>query len=163
MMGLVAKLACFSIGGVLLLTFCQAAEPNTACKCTRELDPVCGINGRTYPNACLATCDNAEVKHEGPCEAEHRHAPCPLNELTVCGTDGKTYGNECFCKAAGVAKAYDGPCKGEVIPPVGGVEPAFTPGDEEQLQRGEPAAPSAEEGEVDAGKAEVSTSPDEAE
>lgn len=37
------------------------------CKCTREYDPVCGRDGVTYSNLCVAGCENQVVRYNGPC------------------------------------------------------------------------------------------------
>src|SRR3989344_3117755 len=37
--------------------------------CTEEWRPVCGTNGRTYPNACFAKADNMTVAKMGACES----------------------------------------------------------------------------------------------
>ncbi|MEK7494138.1 MAG: Kazal-type serine protease inhibitor, partial [Patescibacteria group bacterium] len=38
--------------------------------CTKEYKPVCGVNNRTYPNACYAKQDGATIVREGACQAE---------------------------------------------------------------------------------------------
>ena len=42
----------------------------TYCNCDDEpLEPVCGVDGQSYPNLCMATdCAGVEVEHDGPCE-----------------------------------------------------------------------------------------------
>lgn len=46
----------------------QKQIPN--CICTKQWEPVCGVNGRTYGNLCEAHCAKVEVVHEGPCSRE---------------------------------------------------------------------------------------------
>ena len=37
------------------------------CLCTEEWDPVCGVDGNTYSNACYATCEYVVIAYEGEC------------------------------------------------------------------------------------------------
>ena len=40
------------------------------CLCPYLLEPVCGTDGKTYPNKCSAGCDDVRVACQGIC-------PCP--------------------------------------------------------------------------------------
>ena len=44
----------------------------TVCPCPRDMHNVCGEDGKTYLNECLARCDSVNVKCDGNC-------PCKEN------------------------------------------------------------------------------------
>merc|ERR1712198_480067 len=91
------------------------------CKCSKNYDPVCGNNGKTYANDCIMKCDNAARKHDGRCE-KVQTCVCPKERLNqqraiyqewkpVCGKDGLTYANNCDLLCNGKKKKYEGECK----------------------------------------------------
>jgi len=38
-----------------------------ACRCTEELNKVCGEDGKSYGNPCTAKCAGVKEKCKGPC------------------------------------------------------------------------------------------------
>ncbi|XP_039277061.1 serine protease inhibitor dipetalogastin isoform X1 [Nilaparvata lugens] len=91
-----------------------SAEAPIDCPCTREMNPVCGSDAKTYPNFCILNCHSnhfkdLKVKHHGPCVEPQVSAastwvsaeapidcPCTREMNPVCGSDAKTYPNFCI-------------------------------------------------------------------
>lgn len=62
----------FVVASLLMSSTCNSSnctekqKPN--CMCTKQYDPVCGCNGKTYGNACEAACASVRVEHKGECK-----------------------------------------------------------------------------------------------
>jgi len=69
----------------------NALGAGSSCSCNSDGPPVCGINGITYANQCVANCHGVTEVVQGNCE-------CSVAQQ-VCGDDNQTY-NECDAQAA---------------------------------------------------------------
>lgn len=78
--------------------------------CPMIYQPVCGGDGRTYSNRCVAEGQGARVAYDGQCRS-HPSRACPRIYRPVCGRNGVSYANRCLAEVAGVRVRYEGRCR----------------------------------------------------
>jgi hypothetical protein len=96
--------------------YCGAADAEATCEprptgCTKEVKLVCGCNGVTYSNACVAALNGFGYASEGPCPSSD--GSCSLGDATYAdGTTGIPAGdgcNVCSCDG-GVLSCTEAAC-----------------------------------------------------
>ena len=83
--------------------------------CSMQYDPVCGVDGNTYSNDCVAKVAGIDIQKEGIC-GDKKSDNCSQDFNPVCGIDGNTYINECFANTSGTKVAGFGACTANGCP-----------------------------------------------
>lgn len=87
--------------------------------CPDVVDPVCGCDGKTYANSCMAKISGLTSFTKGACAEVDtdcidtrnlKPRGCPEEYIPVCGCDGKDYPSPCEAENAGVKKWKRGKC-----------------------------------------------------
>lgn len=126
MCSLIAALGLYS----LTVSMANAQATPKSCVCSQIYQPVCGTDGTTYGNLCVACCHDASLKQFGACGQPpqsgypDRSCICTQQYDPVCGSNCKTYSSQCelYCAILDdpcLKKASNGKCPtdGASVPP----------------------------------------------
>jgi hypothetical protein len=90
--------------------------------CGADYEPVCGCNGRTYWNSCIAADTDGVIDYtQGPCACPDEYIPndevaCFDIYDPVCGCDNVTYSNECYAfYFNGITEWVPGECPNNIL------------------------------------------------
>jgi len=99
---------------------CPVCKP---CGCSHKFDIVCGDDGITYPNPCIAKCFHKNIRHKGKCPVppikpcvpkkinKTCEQQCTKNYNPVCVNGNITFMNQCIAKCLKLKITHNGVCK----------------------------------------------------